>query len=315
MARVMERIAAGMAAVLVCASGCGRTGVSSPATTGPDRAVTGASSALSTLPAVPASTSGAPATTPAPPPATQAVPAAGSCHVRGSGLYVLPDPTCTPGVTNPAVTQADIDQTICRSGWTATVRPPESYTEPLKYQQMAAYEESGSAGNYEEDHLISLELGGSPTSPQNLWPEPGGSPNPKDSVENAAKRAVCDGQMTLAAAQQAIATNWISLGQQLGVTQQQTPTTQQAPTQQAPSVQGGTCTASASYSSRYGDWDVYVHSNQPSQAVTVTASGGATATYHTNSSGYADVYLHAPQSASGQSVTVTVGSATCSTTL
>jgi type II secretory pathway pseudopilin PulG len=128
-------------------------------------------------------------------------------------------------------------------------------------------------------------------------------------VENAANHAVCDGQMTLAAAQHDIATNWIALGQQLGVAQQQAPATQ------APSGQAATCSASASYSARYGDWDVYVHSNQPDQTVDVTTSGGATASYHTNSSGYADVYLHAPESASGQRVSVTVGSAACETTL
>ncbi len=300
-----------MTALLFGVGACGSGGASSSATTAPPAAATRTSSPVTSAPAAPPSTAPPISSTAAPPTAAQpsAPPAAGTCLARGSGLYVLPDPACTPGATNPAVTQADIGRTICVSGWTATVRPPESYTEPLKYQQMAAYGETGSAGNYEEDHLVSLELGGSPTSPQNLWPEPGSSPNPKDSVENAAKRAVCDGQMTLAAAQQAIATNWITLGQQLGVTQPQTPPAQSS------SGQAATCTASASFSSRYGDWDVYVHSDQPGQTVTVTASSGATASYHTNSSGYADVYLHAPQSASGQSVTVTVGSATCATTL
>lgn len=142
----------------------------------------------------------------------------GTCHVRGTGSFVLPDPACTPGVTNPDVTQANIASTICASGWTATIRPPESYTEPLKLEQIAAYGETGAVSSYEEDHLISLELGGSPRDPRNLWPEPGSSPNPKDAVENAARRAVCDGQMSLAAAQQEIASNWIALGQQLGVT-------------------------------------------------------------------------------------------------
>ncbi|MDE3202923.1 MAG: hypothetical protein KGQ66_01725 [Acidobacteriota bacterium] len=141
----------------------------------------------------------------------------GACHVSGAGLYVLPDPGCTPGEINPDVTQSDIASTICAYGWTSTIRPPESYTEPLKIQQMSAYGETGSLSSYEEDHLISLELGGSPTDPRNLWPEPGASPNPKDEVENAARRAVCDGQMSLASAQQAIATNWVALGQQLGV--------------------------------------------------------------------------------------------------
>jgi hypothetical protein len=222
---------------------------------------------------------------------------------------VLPDPACTPGATNPVVTQGTIGRTICTAGWTSTVRPPESYTEPLKFRQMAAYGQSGSAGNYEEDHLVPLELGGSPASPQNLWPEPGASPNPKDSVENAANHAVCDGRMALAAAQRAMAADWIAFGRQLGAIQAQTPASV------APSGAGATCTASASYNSRYGDWDVYVHSNQPNQPVTVTTSGGATASWHTDSGGYADVYLHAPPSAAGQPATVTAGQATCTTTL
>lgn len=141
----------------------------------------------------------------------------GACRVSGRGLDVLPDPRCTPGATNPAVTQADIASTICATGWTSTVRPPESYTEPLKARQMAAYGEPPPISAYEEDHLIPLELGGSPTDPANLWPEPGASPNPKDDVESAARRAVCDGSMPLAEAQQAIASDWVSFGRRLGV--------------------------------------------------------------------------------------------------
>src|ERR1035437_3182978 len=44
----------------------------------------------------------------------------------------LPSHTLTPGALNPAVTQATIGMTICVSGWTTTVRPPTSYTTPLK---------------------------------------------------------------------------------------------------------------------------------------------------------------------------------------
>jgi hypothetical protein len=39
-----------------------------------------------------------------------------------------PDTAPPPGVINPNVTQSNIAQTICRPGWTATVRPPEAYT-------------------------------------------------------------------------------------------------------------------------------------------------------------------------------------------
>ncbi len=206
----------------------------------PGATATAQTTTVNPVPVQTTASAAAPSTTP-----TTAIPAAattpsangtsaapqgpGACHVRGSGLYVLPDPGCTPGEINPDVAQSDIGSTICASGWTSTIRPPESYTEPLKIQQMSAYGETGSPSSYEEDHLISLELGGSPTDPRNLWPEPGASPNPKDDVENAARRAVCDGQMSLASAQQAIATNWMALGQQLGVVTATGPATAPAP--------------------------------------------------------------------------------------
>jgi hypothetical protein len=88
------------------------------------------------------------------------------------GALILPIRSLTPGVTNPAVKQTIIRKTICVSGWTATVRPPASYTNALKRKQMPLYHESGDPKSYEEDHLIPLELGGAPRDPHNLWPEP-----------------------------------------------------------------------------------------------------------------------------------------------
>ena len=64
--------------------------------------------------------------------------------------------------------------------------------------------------NYEYDHLVSLELGGAPNDARNLWPEPGGSPNVKDPLENRLHALVCDGTITLAAAQRAIAVDWVA---------------------------------------------------------------------------------------------------------
>ena len=129
----------------------------------------------------------------------QSQPAPGSCHAIGTGLYSRPDPSCTPGALNPAVTQATIDRTICVEGWTATVRPPESITEQEKAASMAAYGDTGSLGDYEYDHFVPLELGGATNDPRNLWPEPGASPNPKDTVEDELRQEVCDGQLSLAA--------------------------------------------------------------------------------------------------------------------
>ena len=130
-----------------------------------------------------------------------------------------PDPALTPGALNPAVTQANIHSTVCVSGWTDTIRPPTSYTNKLKVQQIAQYGYTAtSVALYEEDHLISLQLGGSPTDPRNLWPEPytigllTGQPagaRIKDTFETALKKKVCAGTMTLVEAQREIGVRWV----------------------------------------------------------------------------------------------------------
>jgi len=123
-------------------------------------------------------------------------------YVRRSSVpSIVADPARTPGVLNPAVTQATIGATICRSGWTRTVRPPTDYTNALKRRQMRAYGEHGPVSAYQEDHLVSLELGGDPTDPQNLWPEPYPRAATVDSIENALNAQVCSGHLSLADAQ------------------------------------------------------------------------------------------------------------------
>ena len=111
------------------------------------------------------------------------------------------DLTRTPGVLNPDVTQANIDTTVCVHGWTKTIRPPTSYTNDLKRKQMREYGVGGALDDYQEDHLISLELGGHPTDPRNLWPEPYPRASRVDTIENDLNRQVCDGSLTLAEAQ------------------------------------------------------------------------------------------------------------------
>lgn len=143
----------------------------------------------------------------------QPQPSAGSCHVRWTAQHQpLPDPKCTPGATNPKVTLATVKSTICRSGYTKTIRPPEKITSAEKRASMRAYGETSSRAT-EYDHLVPLELGGDPNDSRNLWPEPP-SPgqqsvnNPKDKVESALNDLVCSGTVPLATAQHAIATNW-----------------------------------------------------------------------------------------------------------
>jgi hypothetical protein len=114
---------------------------------------------------------------------------------------VRADPTRTPGALNPDVAQTNINRTICVRGWTKTVRPPVEYTNALKVKQMRQYGELGDRSEYQEDHLISLELGGAPADPRNLWPEPYPRASTVDTIENELNAKVCSGDLPLADAQ------------------------------------------------------------------------------------------------------------------
>ena len=141
--------------------------------------------------------------------------------------YLYPNPKVTPGLVNPDITQANIDQTICNPQWsTKSIRPPVSYTNTLKQKQLAQGKSKDKMpSHYEEDHFISLEIGGHPRDPRNLWPEPWGTPahpltstgpfpahlvgaKSKDAVENRLHKEVCAGTLTLREAQFIIATDW-----------------------------------------------------------------------------------------------------------
>ena len=128
----------------------------------------------------------------------------------------LPRHAQTPGAVDPRVTQATIMSTICVSGYTRTVRPSESYTHDLKVSQLDSgynYRGDTSTRDYEEDHLVPLEVGGSPSSVKNLWPEPryiAFGASKKDALENAVHRLVCNGSLSLAAGQALFEGNWIA---------------------------------------------------------------------------------------------------------
>ena len=107
----------------------------------------------------------------------------------------------TPGVVNPDITQNNIASTVCKHGWTRTIRPPTDYTNALKVKQMREYGVGGSLSQYQEDHLISLELGGHPTDARNLWPEPYPRAAEMDAIENELNGKVCSGDLSLDEAQ------------------------------------------------------------------------------------------------------------------
>jgi len=119
----------------------------------------------------------------------------------------LPDAACTPGAIFPAANQ----DKICQSGYASSVRNVSTSEKDQVYAEYGIA--SHSPGQYEVDHLVSLELGGS-NDIANLWPE-AASPTPgfhqKDQVENYLHDQVCTGAIPLATAQQEIATNWLAV--------------------------------------------------------------------------------------------------------
>jgi len=234
-----------------CASQNGTASPASPVSAAPSNLFVATSNptASSTAAATPTPTS-APSATPLDaddeaPPATSGPAPASAPEATGSPVHAAsttaarlpgePDPALTPGALNPTVTQATIRSTICVSGWTATIRPPSSYTTSLKIRQIGQYGYTNTAtAAYEEDHLIALELGGASSDPRNLWPEPytisladGRSTGArvKDTYENQLKRAVCARTMTLASAQARIGDHWVHYyyGLSLGPTVPSTP--------------------------------------------------------------------------------------------
>jgi len=134
-------------------------------------------------------------------------------RTRTSGCIVaqgLEDTRCTPG----ALLNVTAKQ-ICVPGYASSAR---NVSQSEKNQVFAEYGITRhAAGQYEVDHLVSLELGGS-NDIANLWPE-AASPTPgfheKDRVEGYLHTQVCSGAISLQTAQNEIATNWIAVYQQM----------------------------------------------------------------------------------------------------
>lgn len=132
MKKAIEPITAVLAAVVLL-TGCGPTANVPASSSMPSPT---ASSPVSSVPTTPAATTAKTVAAPAAPPATGPAQAPGGITVNPAGA-VLPNHERTPGAVNPSVSQANIAQTICVSGWTATIRPPSSLTTSLKEEQLA----------------------------------------------------------------------------------------------------------------------------------------------------------------------------------
>jgi hypothetical protein len=115
----------------------------------------------------------------------------------------LPNASLTPGAVSP-LTAVE----LCNG-----VRPSRLVTDAVRRQVLHAYGvEDVSPPAYELDALVTPELGGS-TDAANLWPQRYRSPvwnaRVKDELERLLPELVCSGRITLAQAQQEIASDWI----------------------------------------------------------------------------------------------------------
>ena len=131
-----------------------------------------------------------------------------SAPLTSTGGYrqFLPDSRMTPGDVLD-VTASD----VCVSGYSGKVR---DVPEAVKKQAYAEYGiTSHQPKEYEVDHLISLELGGS-NSLKNLWPESyetqPWNAHVKDKLENHLHKLICEGKIDIKTAQREIATDWIA---------------------------------------------------------------------------------------------------------
>jgi hypothetical protein len=133
-----------------------------------------------------------------------------------AALAFLVSPVCAQdGAVNPNVTQENIHETICRPGWTKTVRPPASATNAIKWK--LARESGVNPNVYELDHVIPLELGGAPLDPRNLVLQQLAGrcgARTKDHLEFEMVRGVCAGELALDQARAEIAEDWVEAFQE-----------------------------------------------------------------------------------------------------
>lgn len=152
--------------------------------------------------------------------------------VTGPLVLTVPDPVLHPGATRRDLTKTKLCGPDFR---TSQIRPPTSYTQKLKKLMLGdggtikapndrtytvvGEHLPGTVADYELDHLISLQIGGHPEDPRNLWMEPwerkgarfaapGTGAESKDVIENRLRREVCKNGLALSAAQQSIASDW-----------------------------------------------------------------------------------------------------------
>ncbi len=138
------------------------------------------------------------------------------CHARAGGQ--LPDPGCSPGSRNAAVSAATVRRTVCAPGWVDARRLPAAMVNDQLKSLMTAYGYGGMPlDRFAVAYVVPLEVGGSPGTAgdlSNLWPVPAGSKMP--TTVALVRGRVCAGTMQLTAAQNQFRRDWRALGRTVG---------------------------------------------------------------------------------------------------
>jgi hypothetical protein len=133
-------------------------------------------------------------------------PTASGTRAQAMRAPILPDPRLTPGDVLPVTAQD-----FCVTGYSKKVRHVPAAVKRKVYEEYGITQHG--KGEYEVDHLISLELGGS-NSIRNLWPQSyltqPWNARVKDVLENDLHRRICAGTIDVKTAQRMIATDWIA---------------------------------------------------------------------------------------------------------
>jgi hypothetical protein len=123
---------------------------------------------------------------------------------------ILP-PRETSGAVDPTVSQANIEETICRPGYSRSVRPAYAITEEIKRRLMRAQHPGERLADYELDHLIPISIGGAPLNERDLWLQPRrgqANANDKNILAYVLWHLVCEHRVPLQTAQRAISHDW-----------------------------------------------------------------------------------------------------------
>lgn len=126
---------------------------------------------------------------------------------------LVPNPLLTPGAINIEATTSMICVRGYTSGNDSHGNPVRNVTDAIKKQIFQDYKIDPKSDQFEIDHLISLELGGS-NDTKNLWPQSYTTKpinaRTKDGLENRLHALVCAGKLSLSDAQTQISTDWVT---------------------------------------------------------------------------------------------------------